>query len=243
MQEHQVIEQQGFYSLTDAANLLKENRRLVRNWTFGYSAGWRGRGTREEYPPVLTPQHPDSTDYPLGFYNLIELRFLFSFRKKDQSLQKLRKLYETIQSFLQLDYPYTSKSFYTDDGGQIYVRLIEKIKSYAGDAHEAEELLNLFNMQYEMWPVVRPYLSLGLEYENDRVVRWYPMREEAPAVVIDPKLNHGMPTIENTHVPTWVLFDTWQRHQDLQYTSWWHKVPEEKVRQAKLYEEHLRKVA
>lgn len=228
----------GYYSIREAARLLQVSKLLVKNWSLGYSAGWRGKGITDKYPSVITPQHKQDDEFPLGFFNIIELRFLFAFRDMF-SLQMLRKFYTKAQELLKVEYPFACQRFYTDGKKNILAELVEYVVDELGKVKKHKVLVDLLDGQMCWDEILKPYLFLGLEYKNEIVVRWHPMPEEAPRVIIDPAVCFGSPSLLESKIATKVLYDTYMREGSIDATIWWHSCTEEEVKQAIRYEKHL----
>ncbi|QTI79799.1 hypothetical protein IAI58_03080 [Roseomonas marmotae] len=68
----------GFYTVPDAARLLKVPARNINRWLGGYRYG---KGEKQkDLPPLWSPQLPQIENHiELGFQDLIELRFVAAF--------------------------------------------------------------------------------------------------------------------------------------------------------------------
>jgi hypothetical protein len=67
----------GYYTVFEAARLLKERPRNIRRWLGGYTYR-TDRGEEVKIPPLWTPELPAFEEHvELGFRDLIELRFIY----------------------------------------------------------------------------------------------------------------------------------------------------------------------
>lgn len=115
------------------------------------------------------------------------------------SASKRSGLLPSMRVSFESPYPFTCRRFQTD-GRSIFAEAI--------DASGDPELLDLKRRQYVMRNVIQPSLVAGLEFENGRVRRWYPM-ERSKAVFLDPAIAFGKPVVADARVRTDILRDAW----------------------------------
>src|SRR5947209_6675362 len=94
----------GYYTVPEAARLLKTPAVNIRRWLGGYKYS---KGHDEfVMPPLWTPQLPRHDDHlELGFRDLIELRFVYAFTKANLSLMTIRRCLEFARDCVQDDRP------------------------------------------------------------------------------------------------------------------------------------------
>jgi uncharacterized protein (DUF433 family)/DNA-binding transcriptional MerR regulator len=124
----------GFYSVGDAAQLLKMPARNIRRWLGGYNFRENGE---------------------LTFRDLIELRFVNAFAEAGVGLKAIRNCLELAREVVGNDRPFSTSRFRTD-GRTIFLDSIVK----SGD----EQLLDLKKRQFGFKPLIeRSFKDLDLE--------------------------------------------------------------------------------
>ncbi len=187
----------GLYTLAEAARLSGVPSADLRRWLYGYQVG-KG-DARRLMPPLWRPEPSDAGLDGLSFHDLLEVRFVRHFRHLGISLQTIRIAAQHARELLESPYPFTCRRFQTD-GRSIFAEAI--------DASGDPELLDLKRRQYVMQNVIQPSLVAGLEFDDGRVRRWYPM-ERSKAVFLDPTIAFGKPVVADASVRTDILFDAW----------------------------------
>jgi uncharacterized protein (DUF433 family) len=136
----------------------------------------------------------------LSFLDLIDLLVVGRFREAGVPLQSVRKAYSWLARVLETDHPFAHARLSTD-GQRVFMQMIEAGRS-AGDATEADRLIEAVSGQSAMPEVLRPYLT-RVEYGaiTQRAARWH----IADGVVLDPEVAFGKPTVELAGTSTFVL--------------------------------------
>lgn len=214
----------GYYTVAEAARLLhipQTRQATVRNWLDGQSLG---------VSAVILRQYPNSIR-ELGFYDLLEIRFIDYFRRQGVSLQSIRKAAVRARHEMQARHPFAMSNvqFVTDRK-----RVFEMTAAETGD----RRLMELVHGQYEMYVVIEDYLAKGIAFRLDGLARlWQPEPRQFPKVTISPKVAHGQPVISPAGVPTRALFDLWlAEKRDTAAVADWYEVAEGDVEQAVEYE-------
>lgn len=209
----------GFYSLDEAARLLKiENKSKLRSWLRGYDKG---------APPVLIRQYPDSAS-ELGFYDLMEIRFIDYFRRQNISLQSLRKAADAARRELKQRHPFAlSNVKFLTDRKRIFMQVAEETKD--------TNLSDIVSGQYAMYDMIEESLAKGVEFHPGEGLasHWRPDPKNFPNVIVDPKRAHGQPVIDSNNVPTSALFSLWRAEgQDFEAVQDWFATSKDLVQQA-----------
>lgn len=215
----------GFYTVREAARLLNiRNPQKITAWLKGRGGG----GTpviRRQYPPIERVQE-------LGFWDLLEARFVNHFREQGVSLQALRKAAETARAEFNQDHPFaTSNVKFLTDRREVFLKTAKDLK----DA----QLLNLVTKQFAMYEVLEEVLAKGVEFDpvSGLAARWTPKPKEFPEIVVDPLVAYGQPALDRVGVPTDVLYTAWRAEDgDLRKVADWYEVDEDLVRQAVEFE-------
>lgn len=208
----------GFYSTAEVAKYLRMRSALaVRNWVFG--------DTRSE--PVINRQYAGSrTD--LGFYDLLEVRFIDYFRRNNVSLQSIRKAAAAARKDLRQAHPFaTSTKKFVTDRREIFLCVAEELK----DRH----LVELTTGQLAFYDIVEQSLAKGVEFDpnTDLARAWKPDPDRFPAIELTPHYAFGHPVVARSHIPTRVLFDTYRAEgNSVAAAADWYEVAEDLVREA-----------
>jgi uncharacterized protein (DUF433 family) len=217
----------GYYSVPEAARLLKMPAINIRRWLGGYR--YTRGGDEFVMPPLWTPQLPRHGEHiELGFRDLIELRFVHAFTKANLSLITIRRCLEFARDVVDDDRPFSTRRFQTD-GKTIFLNIARQ----TGE----EELLDLTKRQYVLKQIIERTFK-DLDIENDAVTRWRPFKGKK-SIVIDPLRAFGQPITADYGVPTNALADSVRAEGSISRVSQLFEVPEQVVRDAVLFEKAL----
>jgi uncharacterized protein (DUF433 family) len=218
----------GFYTVPEAARLLKIPALNIRRWLGGYSYTQGEKTVR--MPPLWLPQLPGYEHHiELGFRDLIELRFIKSFLDSGLSLITVRNCLEYAREYAKDDRPFSTRRFQTD-GRTIFLQSLRQ----SGE----EELLDLRNRQYVIKKIIdRTFKDLDLS-DNDIVGRWRPFGGKQ-SIVIDPERAFGQPIANNYGVPTIVLADAVKAEGSVDRVTRLYDVSASVVRDAVKFEKSL----
>ena len=185
----------GYYTVAEAARLLRMPSRTINRWIGGYAL--RRDGKRIDMEPLWTPQLPRVKDHiELGFRDLIELRFVNAFVKAGLRLQTIRRCLSYARECANDDRPFSTRRFQTD-GRTIFLETLNQ----SGN----DELLDLKDHQYVLGKVIESSFR-DLDIDDATVTRWRPFNGKA-SIVIDPARAFGQPIAAQSGVPTASLFD------------------------------------
>jgi uncharacterized protein (DUF433 family) len=169
-------------------------RQTIARWLQGYD--YQVGGERRRSDPLWRPDYANDDDQiELSFRDLIELRFVKSFRDLGLSLPTIRACFRRAVEKVQDERPFSTQKFRTD-GKAIFLDITQNV----GDG----ELIDLRHRQRVFRTVVEPSLR-DLEFEADAVARWYPLGVLRRSIVIDPARVFGRPLAAEAGVPTEVL--------------------------------------
>jgi uncharacterized protein (DUF433 family) len=200
----------GFYTVADAAKLLRIPQRNIRRWLAGYA--YRARdGSRRIMQPLWHPQLPSHDHHlELGFRDLIELRFVSALIEKGLGLLTIRLCLEHARVLVGDDRPFSTRRFHTD-GRTIFLAFVDQAianpSEELADITETERarLIDLRTHQYVFGDVIlRTFTDLDLDAAV--VTRWRPFHGKE-TIVVDPKRAFGQPIATETGVPTRALAD------------------------------------
>jgi len=138
-------------------------------------------------PPLITTDGPtDGDEPPLSFLNLIELRFLASWREH-APLPAIREGIAYAAEELGAERPLLELDF-KRYGRELFIRY-------------GEHLINPTRRGQLAWPDAASDLLESLDYKDDAAYRWWPLGRQAP-VAINTRVNGGRPTTATTGVRT-----------------------------------------
>jgi DNA-binding transcriptional MerR regulator/uncharacterized protein (DUF433 family) len=218
----------GLYSVREAARLTGVPSARIRRWT-SQSTYKRKSGEYVSPPVVATRLEPIDGSRVVDFGDLLEIRFLDSFRKHGVSMQAIRVAADHAREFLGRHHPFSSRIFKTD-GRTILADIITEF----GDRH----MLDLVKNQYAFEKVISPYLYEGVEYDaKDDPTRWKPL-VDSDHVVIDPKRSFGAPIVTEG-VPTIVLSQAVLQEGDAELVAAIYRVDVDSVKDAVRFERSL----
>ena len=217
----------GFYTVPEAARLLKIRPLNIRRWLGGYT--YTNGGKTVEMPPLWKPQLPSYDNHmELGFRDLIELRIIGGFLDAGLSLITVRHCLEYARDCVDDDRPFSTRRFRTD-GRTIF---LESLRLTGED-----ELLDLKTRQYAIKKVIDRTFK-DLDISHDIVARWRPL-EGKQSIVIDPQRAFGQPITNNYGVPTVVLAEAVKAEGSIDRVSRLYDVSAAAVRDALKFEHSL----
>lgn len=217
----------GFYTVPEAARLLKIRPLTIRRWLGGYSYAKGDKVVK--LPPLWTPQLPAYAHHiELGFRDLIELRVIKGFIDAGLSLITIRQCLDFARECAGDDRPFSTQQFRTD-GRRIYLEGLRRTGQ--------EELIDLKDRQYVIKKMIdRTFRDLDLA--DDIVVRWRPL-EGRQSIVIDPQRAFGQPIASHYGVPTVVLADAVKAEGSVAQVTRLYDVSASAVRDAVRFEHSL----
>jgi len=217
----------GYYTVPEAARLLRMPKKNIQRWLGGYNYKKGDQVVRME--PLWTPQLPAFEKHlELGFRDLIELRFIDAFTNAGLSLIVVRRCLEYAKECVNDDRPFSTRRFQTD-GRTIFLDSLRQ----SGE----EELLDLKSRQYVLKRVIERSFK-DLDIENESVARWRPFNGK-PSIVVDPKRAFGQPITDKFGVPTIVLADAVKAEGSLDRVAKLFEVSVAVVRDAVKFEQEL----
>ncbi len=222
----------GYYTVSEAARLIRMPPRNITRWLGGYTfkAGGKTNGKPGKMPPLWAPELPANDDrLELGFRDLIELRFVHAFTERGVDLRVIRSCLERARECVRDPRPFSTRQFRTD-GRTIYLESLR--------ASGETELLDLKREQYVIKAVIEATFK-DLDLENDVVARWRPFHGKE-TIVIDPQRSFGQPITTDFGVPTVALADAVKAEGSVERVALLYEVSAQAVRDAVRFEEYLR---
>lgn len=220
----------GFYSVADAARLLKMPAVNIRRWLAGYT--YMRKGELFEVPPLWIPDLPKIDDtIELSFRDLIELRFVNDFTRAGVGLKTIRNCLDYARRVIDSDRPFLTSKFRTD-GRTIF------LESAAKSEDDDSVLLDLRRRQYAFKRMIEQSFQ-DLDIEADEVARWRPYRGK-DTIIVDPERSFGKPIANAYGVPTAALADAVEAEGSPERVAALYEVSVEAVRDAVKFESELR---
>lgn len=217
----------GFYSVADAARLLRIPALNIRRWLAGYS--YSKAGQSHHMAALWTPDLPRADGHiELSFRDLIELRFVKAFVGAGVGLLAIRNCLDYAREVVGSDRPFSTSRFRTD-GRTIFLES-------AGD--DQARLLDLKRHQFAFKNMVERTFK-DLDLEHDEVARWRPFHGKM-SIVVDPERSFGQPIAAKTGVPTIALADSVEAEGSIERTASIFDIPVSVVRDAVRFEQELR---
>lgn len=217
----------GFYTVPEAARLLRIRPLNIRRWLGGYSYT-KGDET-VPMPPLWTPELPAHAHHiELGFRDLIELRFIKGFIEVGLSLKTIRHCLDVAREVAGDERPFSTQQFRTH-GRKIYLEGLRR----TGEG----ELLDLKDRQYVIKKMIdRTFRDLDIS--DDIVARWRPF-DGKQSIVIDPQRAFGQPIASAYGVPTIVLGQAVEAEGSVEQVALLYDVSAAAVRDAVRFEHSL----
>jgi uncharacterized protein (DUF433 family) len=200
----------------------------IARWLRGYDYSYRG--TVRHSGPLWNPEYVNADEtIELSFRDLIELRFVKTFRDLGLSLPAIRLCFERAVEVVGDARPFSTRRFRTD-GETIFYEITDGV-------HEGQ-LFDLKRRQGAFHRVMLPSL-LDLEFDAEIVARWFPLGMSRKTIVLDPGRQFGHPIIVEGSVPTEALFDSVKVEGSPEKVAQLYEVPLAAVRDAVRFEQQL----
>jgi uncharacterized protein (DUF433 family) len=184
----------GYYTVPEAAQLLKTTPRNISRWLGGYSYKISD-GHRVETRPLWSPQLPRLGDsLEIGFRDLIELRFI----RHGVGLNVIRRCLESAREIIGKERPFSTHRFRTD-GKSIFLESLRELQE-SDERGGSAAVVDLETSQMVFKQVVEPTFR-DLDLADGSVVQWRPFNGKS-SIVIDPARSFGKPLAADYGVPT-----------------------------------------
>jgi uncharacterized protein (DUF433 family) len=229
----------GVYGATEAVRLINFRRDPAPNykhisritifrWLNGYD--FRVGNDLRHSPALWRPdfENDDEQAFEVSFRDLIELRFVKTFRDLGLSLPTIRQCFARAVEEVHDDRPFSTRRFRTD-GKSIFLEITDSVRE--------GELIDLKQRQSVFRSVVAPSLQ-DLEFEADELARWYPMGKGG-FVVVDPSRSFGRPIVTGGGVPTETLANAARIEGSEERVARLYEVTTKRVREAIAFEAKL----
>lgn len=215
-----------------------EDARYIPLYTPGEAALYTGLSTTtvrrwalgdKNRPPILKKRATDQ--HSLTFLDLVELDLVGRLRREGVPLKEIEALYRAFLAVDAVENPLSCSQ-------EIY-RFGNRLVSVD---HENETAHELTRGQYNFFEIVLEF-GRKLDFDQDkRAIRFYP--DEERAVVIDPSIRCGTPTLKDTRVDTSAVYELFRAEDDdAEAVASWYDLPVASVRAAVAWETQLRNQA
>lgn len=218
----------GYYTVPEAARLLRVPARNVNRWLGGYT--YTSKGVETEMPPLWQPELPAFGNHiELGFRDLVELRFVNAFLEAGLGLLTIRNCIAVARECVDDARPFSTRRFRTD-GRTIFLESLRR----TGES----DVLDLRKGQYVFRTAIERTFR-DLDIADDAVTRWRP-HQGRKSVVIDPARAFGQPIVTDYGVPTVTLAQAAEAEGSPERAAFLYDVPPRIVRDAMQFEAYLR---
>lgn len=218
----------GIFTVQEAADLVGIRARLARAWV----AGQKGK----QEPVIDSQLGLVSGKVAISFTNLMELRFIAAFHKEGVRLEDIRFILNEAKEFLNHPHPAATKLFFQTDGRKIF----GMVDRTSGD----KVLYDLAARNYAMFPIIQHSLKKDVEFDpKGNAVLWYPRRDIAPHVIVDPRLSFGRPVLKKSRIPAETLAEAVEAEGSAQSVADLYEVPLAQVREAIRFHNDLQRAA
>jgi uncharacterized protein (DUF433 family)/DNA-binding transcriptional MerR regulator len=230
----------GVYSSAEALRLINFSRghgisrrnvsgQTVSRWLNGYD--YEARGEPRHSAPLWRSDYvnDDGAVLEISFRDLIELRFVKTFRDLGLSLPTIRDCFTRAVEEVNDERPFSTQKFRTD-GKTIFLDITRGVRE--------GELIDLRRRQTVFRSFVAPSLQ-DLGFDADEVARWFPLGKGRTSIVIDPTRSFGRPVVREAGVPTETLASAVKVEGSVENVARLYEVPILAVRDALEFEQKL----
>ena len=179
------------YTIPEAASFIDKPTTTVRRWAIGNVRKRNGEKWRDE--PLIVLDGELDGPIPLSFLNLLELRFLASYRSR-VPLQSIRRALDFAAQELHVERPLLTVEFKAH-GKSLFLRFATE----GGDRY----LMNASQRGQLAWPAALDTFIKSVDYDEreNSAFRWWPLGRDEP-VIVDTLLNGGIPSTALSGVRT-----------------------------------------
>jgi uncharacterized protein (DUF433 family) len=209
----------GIYSIPQAAKLLDVSRQTLRFWVSGR------RNMRSE-PIIKSELEPIEHLIAITFVNLMEVRFINAFSKYGVSVRSIRHMAEEARRVLRHPHPFATETMFRTDGRKIFIETVEKTRD--------PKLYDLKGKNWGLYQILSDALKKDVIYGPSGVAKeWYPRKDTAPSILINPKVAFGQPALEESGVPAEAFYEAYRAEgEDFDSVARWFDVPLKQVKEA-----------
>lgn len=213
------------YTVAEAAHYLGVPKATLRSWTAGRH--YPVAGGRRFFKPVI--EAADAKRSRLSFLNLVEAHVLSALRREHKiDLRKVRQAIDYLRDTFGSEHPLADHHFETD-GLDLFVEKYGRLINITREG------------QLAMRAVLQSFLRRVKRDRQGTPVKLYLFtRKGEPsepfAVVLDPRVSFGRPTLEGTNIPTAALAERYKAGDSLEDLAEDYGRPKEEVEEAIRYE-------
>ena len=202
------------YSIAEGALLVDRPASTIRRWAIGNTRKRKGAPSRADQAirdePLILVDGGVQGPFPLSFLNLLELRFLASYRSK-APLQSIRRALDFAAVELHEGRPLVSRQFmvrgkslflrFAAEGGEAYLMNASQGGQLAWPSEfENSNTDELTLRAAQWWPSSLDAFMSSVDYDQeDRAFRWWPLGRDEP-VIVDTYVNGGIPSTARSGV-------------------------------------------
>jgi uncharacterized protein (DUF433 family) len=216
----------GVYTIDQAATLINASPRVLRGWLVGHHEKKAG--------PIIT-REIESVDnrIVLSFVNLIEARFIDEFSKRGINVRSIRAMVKEARRVLNHPHPFASNVIFGADARTIF--LIGQQTS--------PTLYDLRGKNVAMYDILKREIKQEMVYGPSGLAEaWFPRKDIAPSVVLQPSMAFGQPALKDFGVPTRTIYQAYlSEGKNFSSVARWFDLPVNKVREAVHFEQALQR--
>jgi uncharacterized protein (DUF433 family) len=220
----------NFQRLADESHKHTVSMQTITRWLCGYD--YEIEGETRHLDPLWRPDYAQANAnrlIELSFRDLVELRFVKTFRDQGLSLQTIRVCFGRAVEAVQDERPFSTRRFRTD-GKTIFLEITSDVKE--------GELLDLKRRQSAFHRILAPSFR-DLEFDAEVVARWFPLGASRRNIVVDPARAFGRPIVAAGGVPTEIIVQAVKIEGSPERVAALYEVPLPAVRDALEFQRHL----
>lgn len=219
----------GIFTIPMAARLLDMPQQNLRGWVRGYS------GTACD-PLIPSEFKAISNRIALSFVNLIEARFIAAFASQGVSVRAIRYMVNEAKRVLSHPHPFATEMIFRTDGRTIFMQ--------AADATGDQALYDLRGRNFAIADVLKQEFKKSVIYGGSGIAEaWYPRKEVAPDVLVNPKVCFGQPAMADSGIPTEAIFDAFiAEERNYSGVARWFDIHVDRVKEAVDFELALKTI-
>lgn len=180
------------FSLEQSQLARRITNRTLSRWLRGYE--FEVDGEVRYSAPLWTLDYANDDVLELSFRDLIETKFVKTFRDLGLSLPTIRRCLERAADIVGDARPFSTQKF--RDGKTIFLDITSDV--------DEGQLVDLKDRQNVFRTIVAPTFH-NIEFDASTVVRWFPLGLNRRTIVVDPKRAFGHPILAESGIPSEVI--------------------------------------
>ncbi len=195
----------GVYTAADIAFILNVKPHKAHYWFTRYAKDQLEKATNYRY------YFGEQRDF-VNFRTLVQLYVFIHLRESGIRTSTILEAYQTLSDFFGDPYPFARQELYTLGSEILFLHLDKPVVASRAQQYVFEDMLHTHCQK--------------LDFIDQIAVRYYPRGQDSP-IVVDPKIQFGMPTIKGTRLDVATVYEMYQGGESIELISSQYSISKE----------------